>query len=301
MSADNSQFAIIGVACDYQVTLREITDTIRRISPSHSPAAIQLGFGLVELAFEGRLPGYQNLQAPYHNRCHTLEVAVCASRLLHGLHASGLILHPRTIDAAILGALFHDSGYLKASAENGGTGAQFTVEHVSRSVAFVEYGLAAIDGELRRWIVDAVLATDHRMQPSNWNCATAESELAARVAATADIVGQMASREYLERLLFLYYEFREAGVGGFKDLHELLEQTMSFYQTTRKRLFDHLGGTVDYLARHFEAVGGERRNHYLELVDRNIAYLESILLEDRERRLQMLKRGGIVGHALEMM
>ena len=301
MSADNSQFAIIGVACDCQITLREIIETIRRISPSHSPAAIQLGFGLVELAFEGRLPGYQNLQAPYHNRCHTLEVAVCASRLLHGIHASGIILHPRTIDAAILGALFHDSGYLKASAENGGTGAQFTVEHVSRSVAFVEYGLATIDGELRRWVIDAVLATDHRMLPANWNCASAESALAARVAATADIVGQMASREYLERLLFLYFEFREAGVGGFKDLHELLEQTMSFYQTTRKRLFDHLGGTVDYLARHFEAVGGERRNHYLELVDRNIAYLESILLEDRERRLHMLKRGGIVGHALEMM
>ena len=301
MSADNSQFAIIGVSCDYQETLREITDTIRGISASHSPAAIQLGFGLVELAFEGRLPGYQNLQAPYHNRCHTLEVAVCASRLLNGLHASGIALHPRTIDAAILAALFHDSGYLKSGAESGGTGAQFTVEHVSRSVAFVEHSLAAIDGELRRWIIDAILATDHRMPPSEWRCATAESELAARIAATADIVGQMASREYLERLLFLYYEFREAGIGGYKDLHELLEQTMSFYQTTRRRLFDHLGGTVDYLARHFEAVGGECRNHYLELVDRNIGYLESILQEDRERRLSMLKRGGIVGQAKYIM
>ncbi len=301
MSAEKSQFAIIGAPCDYQVALSEIIDTIHRISPSHSPAAIQMGFGLVELAFEGRLPGYQNLQAPYHNRFHTLEVAVCASRLLHGLHAAGIALHPRAIDAAILAALFHDIGYLKAVSENGGTGAQFTVEHVSRSVAFVERGLAALDAELRRWIVDAVLATDHRMMPSNWNCATAESELAARVAATADIVGQMASREYLERLLFLYYEFREAGVGGFKDLHDLLEKTMSFYQTTRKRLFDHLGGTVDYFAWHFEAIGGERRNHYLELVDRNIAYLESVLQEDRERRLSMLKRGGIVGQALEVI
>lgn len=301
MSANKSQFAIIGVACDYQEALHEVIDTIGRISASHSPAAIQLGFGLIELAFEGRLPGYQNLQAPYHNRCHTLEVAVCTARLLHGLHASGVVLHPRTIDAAILAALFHDSGYLKADTESGGTGAQFTVEHVRRSVAFVNHGLAAIDGDLRRWIIDGVLATDHRMMPSNWNCACAESELAARVAATADIVGQMASREYLERLLFLYFEFREAGVGGFKDLHELLEKTKSFYEMTRKRLFDHLGGIVDCFALHFEVVGGERRNHYLELVDRNIAYLDSILQEDRERRLSMLKRGGIVGQALEMI
>ena len=84
MSVDKSQFAIIGVPCDYQATLHETISIIRSVSPAHSPAAIQLGFGLVELAFEGRLPGYQALQAPYHNRCHTLEVTVCASRLLHG-------------------------------------------------------------------------------------------------------------------------------------------------------------------------------------------------------------------------
>ncbi len=300
MTADKSQFAIIGIPCDYQATLHETISTIRSIAPSHSPAAIQLGFGLIELAFEGRLPGCQALQAPYHNRCHTLEVTICASRLLHGLHLAGVKLHPRTIDAAILGALFHDSGYLKATTENGGTGAQFTVEHVRRSVAFVEHGLAAIDGELRRWIVDAVLATDHRAPPGEWTCASAESELSARVAATADIVGQMSSREYLERLLFLYYEFREAGVGDFKDLHDLLEKTKSFYQITRGRLYDHLGGTVDYLVKHFEAVNGEPRNHYLELVDRNIAYLDTILQEDRDQRLSRLKRGGIIEQALDV-
>lgn len=301
MPANQSQFTIIGAPCDYQETLREIVDTIRSISPAHSPAAIQLGFGFIELAFEGRLPGYQALQAPYHNRCHTLEVTVCASRLLHGLHLAGVSLHPRTIDAALLGALFHDTGYLKASDENGGTGAQFTVDHVRRSLVFVDYGLAAIDSDLRRWIRDAVLATDHRAPPSEWKCATADSELAARVAATADIVGQMSSREYLERLLFLYFEFREAGVGGFKDLHDLLEKTKSFYQVTRERLYTELGGTVDYLARHFESLGGERRNHYLELVDRNVAYLDSILQEDREHRLSRLKRGGIVEQAMEMI
>ena len=300
MSSDQSRFAIIGVACDYQVALLEILDTVRLIRPTHSPAAIQLAFGLIELAFEGRLPGYQHLQAPYHNRCHTLEVTFCAARLLHGLHVSGKVIGPRVIDAAILGALFHDTGYLKTTDESGGSGAQFTVEHVQRSVTFAEQSLSAIDTELRTWILDAIRATDHRVARADWRCASPDSELASCVTSTADIVGQMASREYLERLLFLYNEFREAGVGGFSDLHELLEKTMAFYNATRVKLFGELDGTVSALARHFECVRGERRNHYLELVDANIDYLQSVLQENRDIRLAMLKRGGIVEQASQM-
>lgn len=301
MSVIQSQFAVIDVPCDYQSAMLEITGTMRKILPTHSPAAIQLAFGLIELAFEGHLPGYQHLQAPYHNRCHTLEVAVCTARLLHGLHVSGTMIGPRVIDAAVIGALFHDTGYLKSASESGGSGAQFTVEHVQRSIVFAGQSLAAIDAELRSWILDAIRATDHRLSRADWHCVCSDSELAACVTATADIIGQMASREYLERLLFLYFEFREGGVGGFNDLHELLEKTMAFYQTTRERLFGELGGTVVALEHHFEAVLGERRNHYLELVDRNIEYLQSVLQEDRDTRLAMLKRGGIVEQARRMI
>lgn len=301
MTVNQSRFAVINVPCDYQAAMVEITATIQRMRPSHSPAAIQLAFGLIELAFEGRLPGYQHLQAPYHNRCHTLEVTVCTVRLLHGLHVAGTVINPRLIDAAVIGALFHDTGYLKSAGEAGGSGAQFTVEHVQRSVVFAEQSLAALDAEMRTWILDAIRATDHRVARTDWRCACQESELAACVTATADIIGQMASREYLERLLFLYFEFREAGVGGFGDLHELLEKTMTFYQATRERLFVELDGTVAALESHFEAVLGEKRNYYLELVDCNIAYLQSILQENRESRLAMLKRGGIVEQARQLI
>jgi hypothetical protein len=40
----------------------------------------------------------------------------------------------------------------------------------------------------------------------------------------------MANREYLERLLLLYFEFEEAGMGGFSDIHALLEGTAAFYR-----------------------------------------------------------------------
>jgi hypothetical protein len=107
----------------------------------------------------------------------------------------------------------------------------------------------------------------------------------------------MSSREYLERLLFLYCEFREAGVEGFHDFHDLLEKTVVFYEATRKRLLGELNEVVAALELHFEAVINERRNCYPDLIDRNIAYLQSVLREDRDQRLAMLKRGGIVREA----
>ena len=301
MSASQSQFAVIGVPCDYHAALEEVGRVIHRMFPMHSLASIELAFARIEAAFEGRLPGYQHLQAPYHNRCHTLEVSVCTARLLHGLHVSGTAISSHVVDASVIAALFHDSGYLKTVSETGGSGAQFTIEHVTRSVHFARQSLSGLDADLQQSIFEAIQATDHRMPRSSWVCSSPESELAACVTATADMVGQMASREYLERLLFLFFEFREAGVGGFRDLHELLEKTMSFYQDTRKRLFDQLEGTVNALERHFEVVLGQKRNHYLELVDRNIDYLQSILQEDRDVRLAMLKRGGIVEQARQMM
>ena len=36
-----------------------------------------------------------------------------------------------------------------------------------------------------------------------------------RQAPGADLVGQMSDRAYLEKLLFLYYEFKEAGFPGY--------------------------------------------------------------------------------------
>jgi hypothetical protein len=52
----------------------------------------------------------------------------------------------------------------------------------------------------------------------------------------------MANREYLERLLLLYFEFEEAGMGGFSDIHSLLEGTSAFYRITKERLDRDLNG-----------------------------------------------------------
>jgi hypothetical protein len=55
-----------------------------------------------------------------------------------------------------------------------------------------------------------------------------------------------------------------------------------------------------HLARHFASRQGTDRNFYQESIDRNLDYLGSVVKTERERRLEKLKRGGVVEKVLEM-
>jgi hypothetical protein len=55
-----------------------------------------------------------------------------------------------------------------------------------------------------------IMLTDHRKHPDWVTFDNLQQQRAAYATATADLIGQMANREYLERVLFLYYEFEEA-------------------------------------------------------------------------------------------
>jgi hypothetical protein len=45
---------------------------------------------------------------------------------------------------------------------------------------------------------------------------------------------------------------------------------------------------------HFKACQGAERNYYAEAIDRNIEYLARLVDIEPERRLDFLKRGGVV-------
>lgn len=94
------------------------------------------------------LTGYQALKTLYHNNSHTNEVVLCSSRMLHGLAMAGRGLDADHIDAAIIGALMHDVGYLMTDEEAAGTGAQFTSTHVSRGVDFAKRHLLDLPPEV---------------------------------------------------------------------------------------------------------------------------------------------------------
>ena len=52
--------------------------------------------------------------------------------------------------------------------------------------------------------------------------------------------------------------------------------------------------------RHFSEQQGIDRNFYTESIDRNLGYLERVVQIERQRRLDFLKRGGVVEKVLEM-
>ncbi len=299
MSID-SPFAALGNVSDTEEVEAQVDAIVRRFAPGHDLARVDAAFSLLDRAFAGELPGYQKLKTLYHNRTHTNEVVLCAARMLHGMHLGGQGLDGDHIDAALIGALMHDVGYLMRDDEASGTGAQFTDNHVLRGVEFARRHLQDMPAKVVDVTVKVILLTDHRKHPDWVRLDNVQQQRAAYATATADLIGQMANREYLERVLFLYYEFEEAQMGGFADIHDLLEKTTAFYRATKTRLEQDLNGLSAHLGRHFDQQTGIGRNFYQESIDRNLGYLERVVAVERDHRLEHLRRGQVVEKLLDM-
>jgi hypothetical protein len=104
----------------------------------------------------------------------------------------------------------------------------------------------------------------------------------------------MADRTYLEKLLFLFVEFKEAEYGNLNNTHDLLKKTRSFYDSIRKILDGELGSTYQLLNFHFKEWVGEDRNFYIESIEHNMDYLDKVIHLNESEWLSMLKRHGIV-------
>ena len=299
MSID-SPFAALGNVSDTEEVEAQVDAIVRRFAPGHDLARVDAAFSLLDRAFAGELPGYQKLKTLYHNRTHTNEVVLCTARMLHGMHLGGQGLDGDHIDAALIGALMHDVGYLMRDDEASGTGAQFTDNHVLRGVEFARRHLQDMPAKVVDVTVKVILLTDHRKHPDWVRLDNVQQQRAAYATATADLIGQMANREYLERVLFLYYEFEEAQMGGFADIHDLLEKTTAFYRATKTRLEQDLNGLSAHLGRHFDQQTGIGRNFYQESIDRNLGYLERVVAVERDHRLEHLRRGQVVEKLLDM-
>jgi hypothetical protein len=136
--------------------------------------------------------------------------------------------------------------------------------------------------------------TDPALKFSEIDFPDKRTRLLGQIVATADLTGQMADRTYLEKLLFLYLEFKEAHFGNYQNMYDLLRQTKSFYSVTREKLDGAFGGMYINLSYHFKDVMGVENNFYLESIEKNIAYLEKVIALDEAEYLSMLKRGGFV-------
>lgn len=245
--------------------------------------------------FSGLYDDYQPCKTEYHDLRHTLEVLLATARMTHANILAGKEIQPHAAELSLLAAMMHDVGYIQKNGENG-TGGQYTLVHVERSAAFFQnyagsLGLSA--GDTQRCCL-MIMATSLAVNPDTLDYPDADTELAAKLVASADLLGQLADRIYLEKLLFLYQEFREAGVMAFANELDLLTQTCSFYKMVRKRLDENLGMLDRPLLLHFRERWDIDRDLYGESITLNLQYLDQLVVKHRENYRDNLKRGGIV-------
>jgi hypothetical protein len=272
------------------------TDIVEFIDPAFDFSQAHTAFGDVVRLFRGAYPGYRPINTLYHDLHHTLDVFLCAVRLLHGAHVSGVSLSADEITRTMIAALMHDVGYAQLHGDDSGTGAKYTKIHVNRGIEFMRRHLAYrhFPADWAVLLEPMIRCTDPALAPSQIHFPDENTRLLGQLVGTADLVGQMADRTYLEKLLFLYFEFKEAHIGNFIGTHDLLRGTQHFYDVTRKKLDSEFGSLHMLLEHHFKAWFGVERNYYQESIARNIDYLAQILQVDEADYLTKLKRGGVV-------
>lgn len=255
--------------------------------PDGDAGFVPYAFGLVEGYFLGETSDYLPIDARYHDFEHTLQGTLTFSSLLRGRVEAGAepVLSQEIFELGLLAILLHDTGYLKRRDDTDGTGAKYTATHVNRSCDFAENLLWQHGYSLRQ-----VHAIQHMIRCTGLGAKltvipfqSEEERIAGYALGTADLLGQMAARDYVEKLPILYEEFFEsaqfnAGKGGpvmlFSSVQDLTEKTPAFW---RKYVLPKIENDFIGLFRFLARPAPEGRNEYIEAIEANIQRLETRL------------------------
>jgi hypothetical protein len=281
----------------------QVRDAVTALFAARYPgvqlAALGRAFDDVSALFDGRYPGYLPCDTLYHDVRHTLDMTLAMARLVDG-HDRGCA-GPERLGArrAVLGvviALLHDSGYVRriseAQVENG---AVFTKIHVSRSADFLLSYLPTIGfGAEAQLASRLVHFTGYEMDIDDIKVDDPKDRLLGCMVGTADLIGQMSDRMYLEKCReFLYKEFvlgaiaRERLADGreivrYASPEDLIYKTPGFYEyVARERISRKLDGADRYAAAHFDGP-----SLYQTEIDANMSYLRAAIEKADLERLR---------------
>ena len=254
-------------------TLSEIKNILLLIEPPPDLSLIETVYADIIRLFKGKFPGYRASNTKYHNLEHTCSTALATARLIHGLHVQGRVFSPGIVQLCLIGALFHDTGLIQTEKEEEGTGAQFTIGHEERSIAVMEKYLTQ-NGYSQADIRDCghiIKCTELFLPVDDIPFTSEEVRIMGKVLGTADLVAQMADRDYQEKLPLLFLEFQEAGMEGFETPIELFKKTEEFYRSVvRKRMTGVLGGVSSAALHHFRERWKIDKNLYEESIKHNL-------------------------------
>lgn len=236
--------------------------------------------------FSGRRKGYLKCDTWYHNLMHTLQVLPPFLGIIEGRNKSKDIpgVSKELFVLGIIAVLLHDTGYIKAEGDNEGTGGKYTFVHIQRSIDYsgkylLELG---VDENSISTIRNFIMCTGVFISSDTLPFRSEEEKLVGYALGTADLLGQMSSAAYPEKLHLLYREFEEAyhyegmenlrrkGVRIFASADELIRNTPDFFATEVMKRFEKMGSLHRYLTYHFEDSG----NHYIEAIEENMKKIQ---------------------------
>ncbi len=237
--------------------------------------------------FTGAYKDYQAIDARYHDFEHTLQGALCFSRLLHGRHCvkAQPALTQRIFELGLLAILLHDTGYLKKRGDDEGTGAKYTLIHVARSAEFAkellsEKGFSTTEIQA---VQNMIRCTGVNVDLSKIPFQNELEKIVGFALGTADLLGQMAARDYVDKLPILYSEFEESAqynagkgtaTGTFKSARELMEKTSVFWEKyVRPKIDNDFQGVYHFLNSPYP----NGKNPYVERIETNLTVLRERL------------------------
>lgn len=268
----------------------EVCRILESCHPGYDFSSIDVLISDFTRLYAGDYPGFRACEIRYHDTQHVLDVTLAMARLLYGHEAQPGNIGPLGPDLALAGiaaALFHDSGYIRRSRDHRHkNGAAYTRVHVRRGARFMadylpRVGLGALVGVCTR----IVLFTGYDSDPRDLPVASDQERRLGALLGTADLIAQMADRDYVRKCRdHLYEEFEIGGIAGesgpgnhagmfYHSPDHLLETTPEFIRTTIElRLEQQFGGVYRCAARFFDGP-----NLYLDAILRNCRQLEALL------------------------
>ena len=284
---------------DPTAVAKEVQALYLAIFPQGDRLFVPNAFGAAAECFTGCYADYQAVDTEYHDFEHTLQGTLCMVRILHGRHKAAVqpALTQRIFELGLLAILLHDTGYLKKRDDIEGTGAKYTATHVNRSTEFAARFLTekgyhlkdihAVQNMIRCTGVDATL--------SNIPFQDELERIVGHALGTADLLGQMAADDYVEKLPVLYDEFAEAGhnappkssvVSMFSSAKDLLRKTPDFWDKYVKLKLDRdFGGVFRFLNEPYP----DGVNFYMDKIEANILRLREVISSE-ENTANFLKK-----------
>lgn len=274
----------------------EVIEILPLISPGVQTDTLHRIFNSANDLYHGNYPGYRGCNTGYHDFSHASAALLTMARLIHGAALDGALFSASDVVVALTAAIVHDAGYIQEADDREGTGAKHKAVHEQRSMDFLSrhgraFGLSAEEISAGRSII---LCTDMQEDIGSISFASRQIEFIGRLLAAADLLAQLSDQLYLEKLLYLYRECREAGTGNYTTEADIIIKASPFYNVFEDRLESLRIETDRYLKLHFASRGHRDGNLYRIAIKKHRTYIEHILSRKDADPREHLRRGGIV-------